>query len=328
MKNSYRLIAGFLIAVAASTAITAAEQAPPPREVTQVVAKPKVTKNSPKVSPLKSDAKNDQKPSATKIRFPTVAEPVPPAPMPPPPPKVVEVPVLLPDNLYVVDSDVELIVVEAPEGMLKISSMDGPVTIRSKFIDGDRVETRTFRGKNVYLVEGAKSGNAELLVLPVGGKQADLMRKRLVVQTTPGPAPPGPTPPGPTPDPNPLPITGFRVIFVSETNPSPKYNQEQNNILSSTAIATYLNAKCIKGAKGQPEWRRWDKDIKPEEMKKETETLQKLWEATKPRLNDPKNPVKLPAMVVVNDRNGEVIPIPDTATEADILAMLKKFGGN
>lgn len=324
MKSFCRLLA--LIALVTSSAalpvLAAPDAAPMPREV-KLPAKAAVKPAA--KAPPKTELKVQKTGGAAdgaKIRFPMVAEPpTPPPPMPVPVPKLIEVPVLKSDNLYVVDSDVELLVVDSPEGSLKVSFMDGPVTIRSKFIDGERVETRTYKGKFVYLVEGARDGAAELLVFPLGGKPSDLIRKKIVVQT--GVTPPKPPdPPKPPPDVDPLPITGFRVIFIYETSPSPKYTAEQNNILNSTAISTYLNSKCVKSAKGQPEWRRWDKDIKAEDMKKETDTLQKLWVATKPKLTT------LPAMVVVNDTTGEVIPLPATATEADVLATLKKYGGN
>ncbi len=128
--------------------------------------------------------------------------------------------------------------------------------------------------------------------------------------------PPGPNPPGPTPDVDPTPVpnpANFRVLFVYES--SQNHTREQLNILNSTAITTYLNERCVKGSDGRPEWRRFDPDVVV--SPKETETIRKLWEATKPALGD------LPQIVIVVNGKGEVFDLPDT--EAETLALLKKY---
>lgn len=134
----------------------------------------------------------------------------------------------------------------------------------------------------------------------------------------PGPVPPSP-PPGPDPipptPPIPVPASGLRVLFVYES--SANLTREQLNILNSTKIAEYLNAKAAKDAKGLPEWRRWDKDVNTTH---ESDVWKNLWAATKPQLT------QLPAVVIVTNQKGEVHPLP--ATEAETLDLLKKYGGN
>lgn len=116
------------------------------------------------------------------------------------------------------------------------------------------------------------------------------------------------------PQPPPGPVSGFRVIFVSES--SANHTREQLNILSSTAIAGYLNAKASKDEKGRPAWRRWDKDV---DVTNELESWKVFWTNVKPKLGT------LPMLVISSDRGIEVLPLP--ATEADTLTFLKRYGG-
>lgn len=262
------------------------------------------------------------------IRYPKINQVVPSPVAPPTPPiKIDAVPILVPGVAYAIDSDIKLAIFEAPEGYLKIKKYDGPITIYSKFIDSDEPEARTFDAKFVYLITSnpPKDGKAvltELFVLPVGDDGTMLDRMKIIVQLANIPPPPKVDPKvDPVIDPL-LPITGFRAIFIYETNPSPAYTKEQLNILNSTAIAAYLTSKCVKSPKGQPEWRRFDKDLTDTQLSKETDAVKKLWAATKPKLTS------LPAVVVVNDTTGELVPLGPNATEAEVLALLKKYGGN
>jgi len=125
-----------------------------------------------------------------------------------------------------------------------------------------------------------------------------------------GPAPPPvpPTPPVPPIPPIPIP-TGFRALFVFESADEAKMPAAQLSILTSTKIRQYLNEK----AKG---YRFIDKDT---DLSKDDETWRKIWEASKSTLP------ALPALVLISDQKGEAFPLP--TTEADTLALLKKYGG-
>jgi hypothetical protein len=130
------------------------------------------------------------------------------------------------------------------------------------------------------------------------------------VRPKPGPGP-DPVPPVPVP----VVVGDMRVIFVYES--SANNTAEQLNILNSTAIAAYLNAKCEKGPNGRPEWRRFDKDVTVSAS--ESKTIRDLWESVKPQLGT------LPQVVIVHGTKGEVFDLP--ATEDETLALLKKHGG-
>lgn len=129
---------------------------------------------------------------------------------------------------------------------------------------------------------------------------------------TPIPVPPGPTPPGPKP-PIPIPpgpVQGLRVMFLRES--SDERTKEQNHIWDSTAIRAYLNTKAAKDG-----WRFWDKDTTKEN---ESEVWKGIWRAAQAM-----SQVPLPALFIFSDQRGEVFPLP--ATEAETLALLKRYGG-
>lgn len=116
-----------------------------------------------------------------------------------------------------------------------------------------------------------------------------------------------PIPPGP------MPVAGFRVIFVSETIAS--LTKEQLNILNSTAIRDYLNKKAAKTGT-RPDYRYWDKDVN---VSGETETFKKLWAIVQTKLGT------LPQMAVVG--NDGAVQIFALTTEQETLATLRKIGG-
>lgn len=128
----------------------------------------------------------------------------------------------------------------------------------------------------------------------------------------PGPTPPGPTPPGPTPDPAPIPVDGFRVLFVVDQGvviPSP-----QHGVIFGAAVRDYLDRKCPKGSDGKtPEYRIWGKDTVPVGHAQHWIDVMK-----RPRKS-------YPWMVVSNGKTGYEGPVPGSVAEA--LELLKKHGG-
>lgn len=148
----------------------------------------------------------------------------------------------------------------------------------------------------------------------------------LLIDANVGPRPPpGPTPP--PPGPQPIPATGFRVLFAYES--ADKLTRAQSGVLNSTKIREYLQRKCVK-VNNVAEARWWDKDV---DLKNESETWRKIWDATKPQLTN------LPAVVVINDTKGEVFPLKSNVfvdgkhqivdmTEDEVLTLLKKYGGD
>lgn len=111
-----------------------------------------------------------------------------------PPPVVVDpVTRLNGDEIYVVDSDTPCIVLVSPAGVVAVSEESGPIRIRGKFVGGTgQVESKTFRGKQVFLIEGGiLPGKVEVLVIPQGATKAtDIIRRTLSVNEGKGPRPP------------------------------------------------------------------------------------------------------------------------------------------
>lgn len=133
--------------------------------------------------------------------------------------------------------------------------------------------------------------------------------------TPPEPKPPDPKPPDPPKPPEPL--AGLRVIFAYES--SANMTREQLNILHSTTINKYLTEKVTRDetpAGRMPAWQKWDKD---QDVRYAPQPMRDLWESSKPLLNS------LPALIIANGQKAQVFPLP--ATEAETLALLKKFGG-
>lgn len=243
------------------------------------------------------------------IRFPTVT----PAPLPPPPP--INVSKLLGDQLYVIDSDVPIMVLPGRLGIVKIEEQAGALTIRAKFVDSKDVETRTYKGKQVFLIESAGTGSVDLLVIPTTGKQSEVIRKTLDVYADIAPIPPPPDPkPDPKPDPvqpAPIPVAGYKVLIVEESNERHKLSKDQFNALFGKATRDWLDANCPKEG-NQPGYRIYDKD------QTSTGDLKHWQDALKrPRTSVPWLIVSNPAV------GGWEGPLP--ATTAEIQAILNKY---
>jgi hypothetical protein len=247
------------------------------------------------------------------IRLPMtpVAPVVPPAP---PPAPVADVSKLAADQWYVIDSDVPVIVLASPAGLVRVTEEAGPVRIKGRFADGaGKVETRDYKGKHVVTVEAVATGRVEIIVVPVGAqKAADVIRRTLDVYTgLPPPLPDDPPKPIEPPEP-PSPVGPLRVLFVYETNKP--LTREQKNAIDSPAVEKYLNEKCSKDAKGAPEWKEFDPHQKF--AASFNPTLKALFTDSLAEANK-----KLPAVVIAVGQNAKVYQVTN---EAELLALLKK----
>ncbi len=129
-------------------------------------------------------------------------------PQPAPAPTATEATIKLTAGyMYVIDSDVPILVLDSPRGRVKKVSRAGPMAILSKFVGGtgDYEET-TFKGKHIVTIQAATTGPVELLIVPEGSKsEANVRRVSLVVEAGEGPRPPPvnpdvkPEPPKPDP---------------------------------------------------------------------------------------------------------------------------------
>jgi hypothetical protein len=171
------------------------------------------------------------------------------------------------------------------------------------------------------LVELTKIGNGTYTLAFEPDKKAAVVWT-VVVSDGVSPVPPKPVPPGPGPGPNPpeptpLPGEGFRVLVVYENDPSDPaavLTKEQRGAMSSQAVRGYLDSKCAKGKDGKtPEWRMWDQHV---DATNETD----IW---KDAMKLPRN--VLPWIVISNGKDGYSGPFP--ANEAELLALLRKYGG-
>lgn len=127
---------------------------------------------------------------------------------------------------------------------------------------------------------------------------------------TPGPGP------GPGPNPPPTPLAGLRALILYESADLGKMPAAQETALRSKAVRDYLDSKCVKGPSGTAEWRCWDKDVSPA-----GETPQ--WQALYNRPH-----ASTPWLVIADGANNNPVyegPLP--GTEAELLGLLKKFGG-
>lgn len=234
------------------------------------------------------------------IRLPVEpAKPAPPAPMPG---AVSKLPA---DSLYVIDSDVEVLVLASPQGVVSVSQDTGPLKIRGKFVDGTGgVETRTYKGKQVYVVEAAKTGRVELLVVPVGSKvPADVVRRTLDVEAGQGPIPPPLPDPKPKPDPKPDPkpepakVEKAWVVVVEDAAAA-----------RTVETAKVLNDPFWQALRPKHDWRHYPSDSKT---------------AIDNGYAERAKGVGYPAVLILDAKDGDLLRAFKLATVADLETQLK-----
>lgn len=137
-------------------------------------------------------------------------------PQPPPlPPTPGAATILSADQLYVFTASAKCIVLASPQGLVKISNDPGPLRVRAKFTDGDGTyQTKNLADTYVFTVEGVAQGKLELIIIPEGAAEKDVVRTALEVTS-------GPAPPVPVPVPVPVPTDPFSqalaVAFAKES---------------------------------------------------------------------------------------------------------------
>lgn len=123
---------------------------------------------------------------------------------------------------------------------------------------------------------------------------------------------PGPTPPDPV-TPAPIPLPGFRVLFIEEQADRAKLTLDQFNAMRGSESVTWLNANTEKEG-NQPGWRVVDKDAAMS-----SEPGQHWRDALKRR---PAN-FSTPWVIISNGVTGFEGPLPKTKAEIDTL--LRKY---
>lgn len=230
---------------------------------------------------------------------PTIPDEMPPKP-------VVPVSALKFDQLYIVQSDEDVQLVSSPPGILTISKETGPIKIRGLFVDGQRVSTRTYSKKSVFIVERIATGEAELLLIPAGKVVRELVKGNDDI--------PAPKPKPKPVDPTPVKVETFRAIFVYESTDT--LTIEQKSVIYGKVVSDYLTAKTTPEG-GYAGWRRYDPQMKTDN---EQPAMKAFWEKAKPKLG------QLPCIVVeVNGGDPIVESLPKTPDE--MLKVLKKHRG-
>ncbi len=168
------------------------------------------------------------------IRLPKLPEPA--VPMPAPDARLT----LTSETLYVIDSDVPLIVLTSPAGVVGKTEDAGPIRIKGKFADAPgKFETRMFTGKHVVTIEPVKSGAVELLIVPSGAtKEADVIRRLLDVNDGTKPIPP-PVPPTPEPAKD-FPFKGVTKLHVMMVYPAFGIPEAQYSAMFGDEVGAYL----------------------------------------------------------------------------------------
>lgn len=204
------------------------------------------------------------------------------------------------DQLFIVDSDVDCLVLASPAGVVSISQDSGPVKIRGRFVDGvgGKVETRTYKGKTIFVVEAAGSGRVELLIVPQGAAAGDVIRRTLDV----GQVPPKPDPVDPVVTPTAL--WGFVVVEETEAAVAGR-----GALLADSALATFLKAKGYR-------WRIVDKDVVGTDGKPPADVARML--------NASKG--KTYPQVFIVDAKGNIVTQQNLPDAAGVTSLLKKWG--
>lgn len=247
---------------------------------------------------------------------PEIVLPQLPAPQPTPQPGAVVV--LNTDILYVIRSNSPFFVLSSPDGLVTVSPETGPLRIRGRFAEEPtKTVTKSFPEKYLVIVEAARTGQTELIVVPSGvTDQKRILRQLLSIQATPQPPPEPPTPPTPPtppvpPTPAPIPVAGLNMLIVEEVKDRNKLPPGQLQILFDKRLRDYINSKNPP-VNGDPHYRIWDQnDDATNELK--------MWRDAFAR---PRQSV--PWLIISNGKSGFEGPLPKTVQET--LDLLKKYG--
>ena len=104
------------------------------------------------------------------------------------------------DQLYLIQSDVALVVLASPAGVLQVTPAKSGAVIYSRFAGGTGLEERQVTQQFAYIVRGIAAGTAELLVLPAGSADVMDLRRRILTVTAAQTTPPDDRPQPPADD--------------------------------------------------------------------------------------------------------------------------------
>lgn len=127
------------------------------------------------------------------------------------------------DAVFVVECDTPCLTLASRDGFVTITEEVGPLRIRGRFADSGKVESRSYKAKQLWIVEAVMPGEVEIFVIPDGTKDpTKVIRRTLIVGGfAPKPIPPktdDPVVPRPDPtpsDPLPQPLGLDKIIANS-----------------------------------------------------------------------------------------------------------------
>jgi len=123
------------------------------------------------------------------------------------------------------------------------------------------------------------------------------------------PIPPDPKPPIP---PTPVPVTSFRVIFVTESGNT--LTASQRSVIDAKVVRDYLTANTTPEG-GFAGWRQYDPQ---QNVANEQPTMKKLWEAVQPSLT------ALPCVAIETNGKADILPLAATpAAQIDVFKSYK-----
>lgn len=235
--------------------------------------------------------------------------------LPRPTPAPGAIPRLGTDDLYVVDAKEACFALASPDGLVVVSVDPGPLRIRGRFVGGKGVETRTFQGPTVIVVEAQGTGRAELIVVKAGAKsETDVFRQVLDVAGGPPepkpPEPPGPKPPEPPVPPKPPAQQRLWLIVIEETGEATK---GRGVFFADAALHQRIKDKGHR-------FRVVDKDVKDAGGQTPADVRPYVEHARS-------SSAKLPRLYLVTTA-GDVLFAGDVpSTPAALVALLEKHGG-
>lgn len=113
----------------------------------------------------------------------------------------------------------------------------------------------------------------------------------------------------------PKPVTSFLVFIVHDNQ---FVTLGQKTVIDGSAVENYLTATCTGGKNG---WRRRDKDIPGDP----DPTMKAFWEKAQPEFTV--KGTKTPAFAISVNGDISIEPIPENATSASMIALLKTYNG-
>jgi hypothetical protein len=104
------------------------------------------------------------------------------------------------DQLYLIQSDISLVILASPAGVLQVTPAKQGAVIFSRFAGGSGLEEKQVTRANGYVVRGLAAGTAELLILPAGSADVTDLRRRILTVTAAQTTPPDQRPQPPADD--------------------------------------------------------------------------------------------------------------------------------